>query len=203
VSETTAGFFDFGGVVIKNTFSAKKELAHKLNLTAKVIESIWDNQMPLLRTNQIDEAEFWSQLHINYDVRQVDVEENLLGKGFAESLTPNTEVIDVIKKLGRKGLTRAVLSNTIEPHASVLRRSGLYDDFDDVILSCEVEMAKPDTAIFEYALDRLKVRPNEVFFVDDIPKNVTVAKSLGMHGLVFTSAAQLKTDLQELGINDL
>jgi len=40
--------------------------------------------------------------------------------------------------------------------------------FDDYVESSVVGLRKPDPKFFQYALDRLKVRPQEVVFLDDI-----------------------------------
>jgi HAD superfamily hydrolase (TIGR01509 family) len=39
---------------------------------------------------------------------------------------------------------------------------------------------KPDRAIYEAALDRLKVQANAVVFLDDVETNVQAARDVGM-----------------------
>ncbi len=72
--------------------------------------------------------------------------------------------------------------------------------FDDVIISGNVGMAKPDTAIFELARDRFGVTPSSTLFIDDGPKNVEAARAVGFQAVVFETASGLSRDLASLDI---
>ena len=54
--------------------------------------------------------------------------------------------------------------------------------FDDVILSSEVGLRKPDLAIYQLALRNLSVPVDEAWFVDDLPENVRAANGVGIRG---------------------
>jgi len=47
-------------------------------------------------------------------------------------------------------------------------------------------MMKPDPDIFRFVLDNELVRPDELLFVDDGPRNIEVARSLGIQALLTT-----------------
>ena len=51
---------------------------------------------------------------------------------------------------------------------------------------------KPDARIFRILLDRYGLAADETVFIDDNPKNAQAASALGMHGIHFRSAAQLR-----------
>jgi 2-haloalkanoic acid dehalogenase type II len=51
-----------------------------------------------------------------------------------------------------------------------IERFGLAEYFDELIVSGEVGVAKPDPAIFRLALERLGVAPDEALFVGDSPE---------------------------------
>ena len=53
-----------------------------------------------------------------------------------------------------------------------LRRSGY-----------ECHLMKPSPAVFEMMLEGQQATPDETLFIDDSPKNVEVAQSLGIHTL--------------------
>jgi HAD superfamily hydrolase (TIGR01509 family) len=65
-----------------------------------------------------------------------------------------------------------------------LERDGLHALFDDVVVSAEVGMAKPEPAIFRRAVDRLGLAPAECVFVDDWDQNVEAAREVGMRGVI-------------------
>jgi len=198
MSEIKAVIFDAGGVLHESNSAVSDDLVNELSLEQKTLDDIWHNQIPLLGSGKIDEAEFWRQVHAEHGVRQVEVAENLLGRAFTEALLPHAEVIALIAELGNKGIKLAVLSNTIEPHAKALREAGLYNGFDQVFLSHEVGLRKPDPKIYQYVLDKLGVQPPESVFIDDDATNVEVAVKLGINGITYTNPEQLVADLSHL-----
>lgn len=67
--------------------------------------------------------------------------------------------------------------------------------FDRWILSHEVGFKKPAVEIFQKAVQWALVEPRKILFIDDMKKHVEVAASLGMHGIHFISAVQLREEL--------
>jgi putative hydrolase of the HAD superfamily len=69
--------------------------------------------------------------------------------------------------------------------------------FDKWILSYEVGFKKPAIEIFQKAIEWALVKPEKILFIDDMRKHVDVAISLGMQGIHFISASQLKEELHK------
>lgn len=69
---------------------------------------------------------------------------------------------------------------------------------DGGIFSCEVELIKPDPAIYRTFVEKFGLRPEECLFVDDIPANVEGARSIGMRAEVFTTAEEVWKLLEAL-----
>jgi HAD superfamily hydrolase (TIGR01509 family) len=67
--------------------------------------------------------------------------------------------------------------------------------FDKWILSYEVGFKKPAIEIFRAAIEWASVEPQKILFIDDIEKHVEVAIALGIQGIHFISAEQLKKEL--------
>lgn len=81
----------------------------------------------------------------------------------------------------RPFLTLAIISNTIEPHATWLRRHlPELRHCHPVIFSNEVGLLKPDPAIYQLALAQLGLPPQQTLFIDDNLPNVTAARQLQM-----------------------
>lgn len=70
--------------------------------------------------------------------------------------------------------------------------------FDEVVLSSDVDMAKPEFEIFELTAMRLGVKPSECVMVDDIYLNIDAAKNAGMQGIWFISIDQAIDDLNKI-----
>lgn len=114
-----------------------------------------------------------------------------------ELIAINEEVVSIIREWKEEQCT-ALCSNAwssfIRP---LLKKYDLEKLFDVIIISSEVHATKPDSRIFELTLAALEVGPAEALFVDDSPRNITAAAKIGVEGILFTSAAQLRARLDQ------
>lgn len=77
----------------------------------------------------------------------------------------------------------------------------LRNFFKVFLSSCYVGLRKPDEHMFRLALSVLQRDGQEVAFVDDRAGNVEAANAVGMHGIQYRGAEQLKSDLNRLGVS--
>lgn len=70
--------------------------------------------------------------------------------------------------------------------------------FDDIVLSYEVRLAKPDEDIYKLACQRLGVNESQVVFVDDREDFCHAAESLGMQSIVYKDFMQFKHQLDAI-----
>lgn len=82
----------------------------------------------------------------------------------------------------------------------ILAENDLEKLFDQIVISSEVGYAKPDPEIFHAALDRLGVPPQNAIFIDDNKRHTDAAEAIGIHGIQFQSAVQLREDLEKIGL---
>jgi HAD superfamily hydrolase (TIGR01509 family) len=114
--------------------------------------------------------------------------------------TMNADVIAIAETLGSQH-SIALLSNA--PSAllrDILVQHDLERLFDHVVISSEVGLAKPDSAIFHFVLDRLGTEPHETIFIDDNETHVQAARAIGIHGIQFISARQLQEQLRKINV---
>ena len=92
------------------------------------------------------------------------VELRMLRKDFGIYLLSNTNPIMYYSKI-----------------AECFRAEGreMADYFDGRVTSFESHLAKPDRAIFEYAIEHLGIKPEETLFLDDSQKNLDAAAEVG------------------------
>jgi len=111
------------------------------------------------------------------------------------------DTVAVLGDLTASGMRCYVLSN-MEPEAFRIRRSRFpfMHWFEAYVISGIEGVAKPDRRIFEILLHRHGLRPQSTVFIDDQARNVNAARELGLHALAFSSAAQLRRDLEALGV---
>ena len=74
----------------------------------------------------------------------------------------------MFKKLRSQGKKIAVCSNLAYEYGKAARE--LLPDVDATVFSYEVGASKPDPAIYADVCERLKVRPEQVFFIGDSPR---------------------------------
>ena len=70
--------------------------------------------------------------------------------------------------------------------------------FDDIIISYEVGLIKPDPAIFDLAVSRLGAEAHEAVLIDDRIKNIEGAHAYGMHAIHYITREQSLHDLDAL-----
>jgi 2-haloacid dehalogenase len=74
----------------------------------------------------------------------------------------------------------------------------IFGRFRDIVVSGDEKLVKPDAAIYELALARFGLRAPDAVFVDDTLANVEAANRLGIHGVLFTGAADFRAELERL-----
>ncbi len=95
----------------------------------------------------------------------------------------------------------AITNFSAEKWAEVRERFGfLAESFRDVVVSAHERLIKPDPAIYRVCLERNGLAPRDCIFIDDSPRNVAAANSLGIEGILFTDAETLRRDLSERGL---
>lgn len=119
---------------------------------------------------------------------------------WSEIFTPNEPMIGLSASLkGRQ--RRFVLSNTNAIHMDyVFVNYPFIHDFDGLILSHDVGLMKPDARIYRLALSRFGLEPKRTVFIDDILANVDGARAVGLHGIHYRSAEQVRQELTKLGV---
>lgn len=82
-----------------------------------------------------------------------------------------------------------------------IRTFNLDQLIDFFISSCFVHFRKPDADIYRIALDIAQVRAEHAIYIEDRPMFVDVASDLGIHGIVHTSLAGTRKELENLGLS--
>ncbi|WP_337844369.1 HAD family phosphatase [Thermus sp.] len=102
------------------------------------------------------------------------------GLRYYHFMRPAPGALDLLKALKAQGLKVGVLSNTLPSLRESLAHHGLAEYVDGFYASCTLGVAKPDPRAFLLALQDLGIPPREVFYLDDDPENVRVARALGL-----------------------
>lgn len=108
-------------------------------------------------------------------VKQVYTREEIL-----TGCWPAFEKEYMMSRLRHEGIRLAVCSNAIRESVELmLSRAGLLQYVEFVLSNEDVSAPKPSPAMYELALARLGVQPQEVVIVEDAPHGVQAARSAG------------------------
>lgn len=112
----------------------------------------------------------------------------------------NDDVMALIQKLHANGYLTPSITNTPSERFAWDDRLSDGRPFDGVVDSSKVGLRKPDSRIYELALRRFRLQPEDCVFVDDKEENLVPAREMGMRTVLFRSAKQLKDELRRLGV---
>jgi putative hydrolase of the HAD superfamily len=116
--------------------------------------------------------------------------------------TQNPAMVAWQQQLKGAGLRTGILSNMGDTVlASIEREYAWLKNFDVLVWSFQLGIAKPDPAIYHYILEKLGTGPEETLFIDDKRVNVEAAKALGMIGMEFSTVGKLRKDLLAAGFD--
>jgi putative hydrolase of the HAD superfamily len=116
---------------------------------------------------------------------------------------PNVSLFPLLAHLKDAGYKLGILSNINDMHWQFICQRGyglIPGIFDKVVLSYEARAVKPQPKIFEYAAKLAGVRPEEIFYTDDIAGHIAGARQAGFDAVQFTSVPVLADALRARGV---
>lgn len=192
--------FDMGGVLID--YNAKKTIAsyfpqeHHDVLMKEVFDSeLWHRlDRGLLRH---DEAVAFVLPRIPEETRPL-IREMLTD--FYPYMPPFSEMYDFVKRIKRAGYSVYLLSNATPRFFDNYLNIPAISLMDGMFISCVYKLLKPQPEIYEAFCNKFSLKPEECFFIDDMPQNIAGAEKFGMKGHVF-SISDIKSLENELNAN--
>lgn len=111
---------------------------------------------------------------------------------------PIQPMIDLLPRLS-KAYTLVLLSNTDVLHIEYIDREyGFFHYFHHLLFSYEVQLVKPDPAIYQKALQLAGSKSGEAVYIDDKLENVMAAQDMGMAGIHFKNMRVFQEDWQKV-----
>lgn len=193
-----AVIFDIGGVLsVYHDFETYFKWEGQLKLPkGNLFKIIYDN--PVSRQAMLGKAtvaEVWEEVG-----RQLNLTPDELGRlqeDIWNGYRWNTELLDFVRSLKpdyKTGILSDAWADSRESMVDVITP----DLFDAIVFSAEEGVLKPDPTLFQLALDRLGVKPEEAILLDDREANIQGAREFGMHGVHFTETNKAIEDIRNL-----
>lgn len=193
-----AVLWDLGGVLLRTTdhsprdhwaeiLGIRREHLSQQVFTSEVAEAAYRGQATL--------EDLWA--HLQERFKLTDSQRDRLEREFWAGDELDEELIEWIGSL-RPRYKTGLVSNAFSDIREALEQTwGIAEVFDTIILSSEVGMVKPDPAIYQEALERLEIQPEEALFIDDFIENIRGARRVGMKAIHFTDPARIREQVQD------
>jgi epoxide hydrolase-like predicted phosphatase len=110
----------------------------------------------------------------------------------------NPQVLAFINQLHKDYKTALLTNAHHEFLRPVIAKFHLERLFNEIVISSEVGMLKPNPAIFQYLLTKLGVSAGEAIFIDDIPQNSQAAAAIGLHAIIYKDFGQMKLEVEHM-----
>lgn len=198
----TTVIFDLGGVLLRTEDrKPRTNLAQSLGMTYEELESHVYGSREAMRgeiSAEIHKRTFLEKLGLAEDAM------NEFGDEFWGGDQVDTLLVDFIREL-QGSYTTALLSNAWDDLRPLLINYWkIADAFDQIFISAEMGLAKPDPRIYQVVETELKKDPPELVFVDDFIENVEAARRQGWNAVHFRSREGALAELAEyLDIEDI
>jgi 2-haloacid dehalogenase len=109
--------------------------------------------------------------------------------------------VEILRELHAAGIRLFALTNwSRELFPVALKRFGFLGLFEDIIVSGEEGVRKPDPAIFEILRQRIGGSLARCIFIDDSVANNKAAAAAGMDAILFSDTGHLRRDLAVRGL---
>ena len=200
--QRSVAIFDLGGVLLdwnprylyRKLFDGNE--AAMEDFLANVCTSEWNECQDAGRTFAEGLAEL---LPTHADKRELI---EAFGTRFDEMIAgPIHGAVDVLAEVKGGGHPVYAISNwSAETFPPQVKRFDFLSWFDGIVVSGFEGVIKPHPRIFRILCERYGVAPESAVFIDDVAANAQAASALGIHGIHFRSADQLRRELVAVGL---
>jgi epoxide hydrolase-like predicted phosphatase len=188
-------FFDFGGVIVQQPHDRWMNLWKKV-LGVKdhpeildMLENPHDSQLVKdICLGKLPENHLWMLMAEKWHLRPAMI--NFFRRWLFSKRQLNQAIVAFMDELHGPYQT-AILSNAGDQTRRLLEETyQLLPYVDEIIISAEEGVIKPDPQIFTIAMARLGTTPETSLLLDDHLANVTAAREFGMHAVQFINSHQ-------------
>lgn len=183
--------FDFGGVLVRMIDDQPRlELAEKLGISLSRLDDLVFNSETSAQASrgEITVKSHWETVRKALGIRAEDMPAFLKQYWSADDV--NWKLLDYIRDLHPRYKIGLISNAWDDLRLTMHDRWNIDVLFDEMIISAEVKIEKPDPRIFHLAVERLQVQPDEAIFVDDIYENVEAARKEGLNAIHYQGLPQ-------------
>nr|WP_067053410.1 HAD family phosphatase [Mucilaginibacter sp. L294] len=194
--------FDLGAVLVdwnphylyRNLFTDEQEMKDFL---ANITTPDWNEEQDAGRSLQ-EATDLLVQQHPHHEAN-IRAFYGRWDEMLGDAIEGTVEIFKQLKNSGKYKIY-ALTNWSAETFPVALNRYDFLNWFDGIVVSGTEKMRKPNPAFYQLLLDRYHAKASEALFIDDNLRNVLAAQKLGINSIHFSSAEQLKAELESKSI---
>ncbi len=194
-------FWDVGGVLLTNAWdhNERKVALEHFGLDQEEFHSRHEMVVSSFERGKISLEEYL-QRTVFYRKRSFSCEEF---RDYMYTLSqPKADSLAFARSLAESGnyFMSTINNESRELNLYRIEKFGLRETFRLFVSSCFVGLRKPESGIYKLAIEVTQFDPQECCFIDDRALNLECAEALGMRTIQMQSVAQLRAQLEKLGV---
>ena len=163
-------FFDLGSTLIDETAADARRIKEMISGTDVTEEAYREKRLEMIRKG------------LNGDLSAIEHFDLTKTPWHSEDEIPYPDAVPTLTELKRRGYKLGVIANQNYGTEQRLKNWNLLQFFEMIAASAELGMAKPDPAIFEWALNQADCSPQNAAMVGDrMDNDMAPANRLGIH----------------------
>jgi putative hydrolase of the HAD superfamily len=189
---------DFGGVLTTSVWDSFAAFCREQGLEDEAVKRLFREDpeavadLRALETGSLEETEFETRFAKRLGIADGT---DLIDSMF-RGMRPDVRMVEATKRAREAGVRTALVSNSWSTNH--YDREMLGTLFDQLVISGEVGLHKPQPEIYRLAAERLGVDPANCVFVDDLRENCAGAEAVGMRAVRHHSTDETLARLEEL-----
>jgi HAD superfamily hydrolase (TIGR01509 family) len=192
-----AVIFDLGGVYFTDGFrSAIIKFHRQFGIPVKKLRlELTQGIGKEYAIGKLSRKKFWEEFTKKFSIKQSHDKLDDMWNG---SYCINSELRGIVKLVGKK-CTTGIISSTSKHRLTYLNEKySFYRDFKYRQFSYATHYTKTDQRTYSLLVKKLKLKPNEILYIDDETEHLRVARKAGLRTIQFRGNLKLIRDLEKL-----
>lgn len=191
--------WDLGGVLLRTEDQQPRaQLARELNLTYAEIDQLVFNSPSARQASrgEISARQHWQNLCEIWSWPEDRLSE--LQARFWGGDRLDLELVEFIRSFEPRYTTALLSNNWSDLRQAITTQWQIDDAFDEIVISAEVGLVKPDPRIYRLTEEKLGILPEQALFVDDFIENIQAALARGWKSVHFQNSQQAMAEVKAL-----
>lgn len=194
--------FDWGGVCCQEGEPfASLPLQNILQMSPEQISDCSHSIYNDYYTGKYSSETFWRKIMSFLNLTETaEINPAQLSQAYLNSYNLYPQILKAASRL-KNNYQIGLLSNlTPEMRDKIIKKHQLNNIFSVQVYSCDSDVAalKPARKPYQIICRKLKVKPENCLFIDNSPKNIEVAKEMGMQVILFSDQKKFLKDIKIL-----